>query len=129
MRYLLSILLITITANATTINIIASNGCSFNSITYKSLKDLFMKKTKYYKYNYIEVLDNTNLYKRFIVKYLKKSPTKMHIYWTRMIFTGTKKPPKKVPDEKLIQVDTTGCKVSYTSFNYIEGWKVLNVTP
>jgi len=127
MRYLFSILFITLALNATDINVIASQGCNFDTITYKSLKDLFMKKTKVYADKHIEVLDNNECYKNFISKYLSKSPTKMRIYWTRMIFTGSKKPPQKISEDKLIKTDINSCKISYTKLTHLQGWKVLNV--
>jgi len=129
MRYLLGILLISTIVNAQDIKIIASKGCNFDTIKYKSIKDLFMKKTKYYNNTYIEVFDNNECYKKFITKYLSKSPSRMRIYWTRMIFTGSKKPPKKVSEDKLIQTDTNSCKISYTKLTYVKGWKVLDVIP
>jgi len=129
MRYLVSIFLISTIVNAQDINIIASQGCDFDTIHYRSIKDLFMKKTKYYKDTHIEVFDNNECYKKFISQYLSKSPSRMRIYWTRMIFTGSKKPPKKISEDSLIQTDTNSCKISYTKLTHINGWKVLNVIP
>jgi len=129
MKYLISIILIINIVNAKDINIIASKGCDFDTITTKSLKDLFMKKTRYYQQNHIEVFDNDECYKKFISTYLSKSPSRMRIYWTRMIFTGSKKPPKKISDENLIKSDTDSCKISYTKLNNLKGWKILNVIP
>ena len=130
MKYFFSILLLTVMINAKDdIHIIASKSCNFNTIDYKSIKDLFMKKTKYYNNTQIKVFDNKEYYNNFILQYLKKSPSKMRIYWTRMIFTGSKKPPKKISAYKLTNLQESCCTISYTTQNDIRGWKVLDVVP
>jgi len=90
-----------------------------------------MKKSTVYKEIPLEVFDNQNYYNDFVVKYMKKSPTKMNIYWTRMIFTGTRKPPKKISEQTLLKLvppkDT--CLLSYTATDTIKGWKTIHVTP
>jgi len=38
----------------------------------------------------------------------------MKVYWTRMLFTGKKIPPKKLSIEELYQLDVNGsCYLSY----------------
>jgi hypothetical protein len=119
-----------IVLSANDINIIASKECGFNTINHKSIKDLFMKKTKYYKNTHIEVLDNKECYNSFIQNFLKKTPTRMRVYWTRMIFTGSKKPPKKISNDRLKKERVSNmCRVSYTTLADIQGWKVIDVTP
>jgi len=130
MKYFLSILIFTISIyanNADDIYIIATDECKFDSIDNKSIKDLFLKKIRYYKNTYIEVLDNDTCYDNFLLHYLKKSPKRMRIYWTRMIFTGSKKPPKKISQHDFTKAKDNLCHVSYTKKENVKGWKILDV--
>jgi len=90
-----------------------------------------MKKSTMYQEIPLEVLDNKDCYNQFTIKFMKKNPTKMNIYWTRMIFTGTRKPPKKISEEKLLQLEPPKdtCLLSYTTADTIKGWKTVHVVP
>jgi hypothetical protein len=64
----------------------------------------------------ITILDSLDkeVYNLFIKKYLKKSPRKMKVYWTRMLFTGKKIPPKKLSIKEVTFLDTkNSCYFSY----------------
>jgi len=124
---LITIFLITIVSYAD-IALVATPSCRFNSIDEQSIKKLFMKKTTQYKGEPIKVYDNRELYNDFLQSFIHKSPTKMNIYWTRMIFTGTKKPPKKVTGNQLRSLlkEQNTCRLSYTA-QPIEGWKEVHV--
>jgi len=129
MRYILSIITISTIILANDLSIIASNSCKFKTIDSSIISKLFMKKTKRYLDTEVIVLDNKKYYEKFIKSYLHKSPTKLKIYWTRMIFTGTQKPPKQIEDEQLKDIsDNNTCYITYTDSTNINGWKVLNVT-
>jgi hypothetical protein len=94
MKYI-TVLIITLQCYAD-VHLIATPSCHFDSVDRQTVKALFFKKTKLCGKVPVSVLDNQNAYNEFSRSYLNKSLTKMNIYWTRMIFTGTKKPPKKV---------------------------------
>jgi len=113
------------------INLIATPACTFDTIDKQSIKTLFMKKSTRFKQNTVKVYDNRDLYTDFVTQFIQKSPTKMNIYWTRMIFTGTKKPPKKIPESDLIrQLSTQSeCRLSYSSKVPQKGWKTIHVSP
>jgi len=124
------ILIFTLSISAE-IHLIATQGCPFNVIDKKTVKKLFMRKSLHYKETPIIVLDNRDYYNEFIQTYIKKNPTKMNIYWTRMIFTGTRKPPKKISEKELQNMITpqNSCLLSYTLSKTIKGWKNIHVTP
>ena len=129
MRYILSIITISTVVLANDMDIVASNGCRFKTIDSDTIAKLFMKKTKQYLDIEVTILDNKKYYDKFIKLYLHKSSTKLKIYWTRMIFTGTQKPPKQIEDEQLKDLSNTNtCYISYTYDTNINGWKVLDVT-
>jgi len=113
------------------INLIATPACTFDTIDKQSIKALFMKKRTRFQHNIVKVYDNRDLYTDFVTQFIQKSPTKMNIYWTRMIFTGTKKPPKKLPENELIhQLPAQNeCRLSYSSKVPKKGWKTIHVSP
>lgn len=111
------------------ISLVATKSCSFKAIDTKSLETLFMKKNSTYKDITVKVLDNSDIYDDFIIEYLKKVPTKLRIYWTRMIFTGTKKPPKKISQQELLRLhpNNNECIFTYTNKPLHDGWKKIDV--
>jgi hypothetical protein len=130
MKYI-TVLILTLHCYAD-VHLIATPACRFDTINKQAVKALFLKKIRQYNNESVRILDNQNAYNTFTKTYLNKSVTKMNIYWTRMIFTGTKKPPKKVSETLLpsiIETHKNVCTVSYTTSPSIKGWKLLHVTP
>jgi len=123
-------LILTIVIHAE-INLIATPACRFETIDKQTVKRLFMKKSTHIYGQPVQVYDNRNLYKDFTGHFIQKTPTKMNIYWTRMIFTGTQKPPKKMTPKELAHIDTSGkeCQLSYISGTSLKGWKTVHVSP
>jgi len=126
MKYLL-VCIFTIVSYAD-ISLVATPSCHFDTLDAKMVKRLFMKKTTQYQGEVVKVYDNRELYNDFIQTFIKKTPTKMNIYWTRMIFTGTKKPPRKVTGNDLLSLSKESdiCHLSYTT-QPIQGWKEIHV--
>lgn len=113
------------------IKIIASPMCKVESISMYEVKNLFMLKKRSINDEAIIILGSSDkeIYNIFIKKYLKKSSRKMKVYWTRMLFTGKKIPPKKFSIEELNLIDTNNsCYFSYIEeVNKPESWKVITI--
>lgn len=113
------------------IEIVASKGCQVNHISEDDIKKVFMLKTTSIDDEPIKVLDidDKQIYKEFIQKYLNKSPIKIRIYWTRMIFTGNKLPPKKVSLKELNSTEyENSCYLSYVKMGEKpKNWKTVTV--
>lgn len=113
------------------IKIIASHSCKVESLSEQDAKSLFMLKKKSINDESITVVESSDkeIYKYFIKKYLKKSSRKIKVYWTRMLFTGKKIPPKKISKEELYGLDTNNsCYISYLEeFDKPTNWKILEI--
>ncbi len=86
-----------------------------------------MLKKTYYQDKKIVVIDSDNrsVYNDFVRKYLDKTPIKMKVYWTRLLFTGRKIPPKKLFIKDLENfIDRGVCHITYIDANNnIKNWK------
>lgn len=115
----------------TDIEIVASKTCHIEHISQTDVKKLFMLKTTSIDGESIKVLDSSDkkIYKAFVEKYLKKSPIKIKIYWTRMLFTGTKLPPKKVLLQEFDLDDyESSCYLSYVKMGQkTKDWKTVEI--
>jgi hypothetical protein len=134
MKFLILLALITLKILSANLNIIGSPTCKMDTINAKDVKYLFTLKEDTFNTQKIIVLDNADkaVYKKFVNDFLDKSLKKMKVYWVRMIFTGTKQPPRKVSfrNFKDLQNDTNTCHLSYTKHNKKpKSWKVINVIP
>jgi hypothetical protein len=111
------------------IKLIKSESCTFNKIDTKIIDKLFMLKKTYYQNKKIIVIDSENksVYEDFVREYLGKTPIKMKIYWTRMLFTGRKIPPKKLSIKYLENFKDNGvCHITYIDENKNpKNWKKL----
>ena len=113
------------------IKIIASSLCKVETLSIYDAKNLFMVKKRSIDNEPIIIIDNSNneIYNIFIKKYLKKSSRKMKVYWTRMLFTGKKMPPKKLSQEELLSLDTNkSCYLSYMEEdNKPINWNIIKI--
>jgi len=113
------------------IDIIASPSCKIDVLSIHEVKNIFMIKKRSIEDESIIVLDSKdkNTYAIFIKEYLNKSTRKMKVYWTRMLFTGKKIPPKKLSIEELNNLDThNSCYLSYAEeYNIPKGWSIVNI--
>jgi len=95
------------------------------------IKNIFMIKKRSIEDEPVIVLDSYDkeIYTIFINKYLNKSSRKMKVYWTRMLFTGKKIPPKKLSIDELKLIDTnSSCYLTYVEENSIpESWSIINI--
>ena len=80
----------------------------------------------------IKIIDSSEkiTYKKFIKQYMNKSPRRMKTYWTRMLFTGKKIPPKKLSSAELNALDSgRGCYLSYIVYKELKpkDWKIIKI--
>jgi len=116
MKYFIILIIFLISFLDADIKIIASPKCKVEALSIHDVKNIFMIKKKVIDEENIIVIDNSNkeTYKKFIKIYLKKSLRKIKVYWTRMLFTGKKIPPKKLSFDELNALDlNTSCYISY----------------
>jgi hypothetical protein len=116
MKYLIILSILILNFLNADIEIIASPSCNIEVINKQDIKKLFMLKKRTLSKEAIKVLNRSEktIYKKFIKKYMNKSPRRMKTYWTRMLFTGRKIPPKKLPIKKLLALETNhSCYLSY----------------
>lgn len=113
------------------IGVIASNTCKMKSLTKSDIRQLFMLKKKYVNDEYIVVVDSsdTSIYSAFLEQFISKSSYNMKAYWTRMLFTGRKIPPKKFLIDELDELkEENNCYITYVDLqNKPALWKTITV--
>ena len=124
------ILLLISSINADSI-IIKTQHCSFESLEEKQIKYIFLGKLTNLNNQTVTPINSNNekTDSDFTEKYLRKSPSKVRTYWTRMLFTGKAKPPISID----IQKDTNQlllqnkCFITYTDNHIIDGWTKVEI--
>ena len=113
------------------IKIIASPLCEIETLSMYEIKNIFMVKKRSINDVSVIILDSLEkeTYNVFIKKYLNKSSRKMKVYWTRMLFTGKKTPPKKLSIEEINLLDTnSSCYLSYIEEkNKPKNWSIIPI--
>jgi len=113
------------------IKIIASPLCEIETLSMYEIKNIFMVKKRSINNESVIVVDSLEkeTYNVFIKKYLNKSSRKMKVYWTRMLFTGKKTPPKKLSIEEINLLDTnSSCYLSYIEEkNKPKNWSIIPI--
>jgi len=113
------------------VKIIVPQECPIEKLSKKVLKQLFMGQKKSINGVKVHLFDAKDraLSKKFYRKFLDKSPTQIRIYWVRMLFTGRKRPPKRVDLQELSKMKTGhGCILTYVGAQQtVPGWKTVNV--
>ena len=114
MRYIL-IIMISINLFAD-MKVIVSNNSQIKTITQKTLKRLFLGKTKKLNGKKVIVLDNIDAYDEFYKKIIKKSKKQIHSYWMKQIFLGKKRPPKKIKFNNIVKkLNSNPIIITYTN--------------
>lgn len=113
------------------VDIVVSPSCQIDELSSYEVKKLFMIKQTVIDNQVITVLDNKDqkLYQEFLKEYLNKSPRKMKVYWTRMLFTGKKVAPKKF-SLKLVNSEENNntCYMSYMEAKQKpQEWSILRI--
>ena len=96
-------------------NVITSQQNSLLAVDKDTLSAIYLKKVTSVDNKHITPIDNIADYNEFYKKVVKKTPQQIHSYWMKEIFTGKKRPPKKVLAkdlEKSLQENTTAITYS-----------------
>jgi len=100
-------------------------------LTKSDIRQLFMLKKRHINDESFVVVDSsdTSTYSVFIEKFISKSSYNMKAYWTRMLFTGRKIPPKKFSIDELDELKKeNNCYITYVDLqNKPEFWKTITV--
>ena len=95
--------------------VITSQQNSLLAVDKDTLSAIYLKKVTSVDNKHITPIDNIADYNEFYKKVVKKTPQQVHSYWMKEIFTGKKRPPKKVLAkdlEKNLQENTTAITYS-----------------
>jgi len=131
MKILIILIIFLISLLNADVKIIASPLCKVEALSRHEIKNIFMVKKRSIANKPVIILDSLNreVYTIFIKKFLNKSSRKMKVYWTRMLFTGKKIPPKKISIKELNILDTnSSCYLSYVEEkNKPNKWSFINI--
>ena len=128
MKILFFIILIIFNLHSS-VDIISTKACNFNSLSTSQIKHLFLLNIKQINNQPIIVYNRKNdkLMNSFNISYLHKESRQLRAYWTRMIFTGQKQAPLKISNLYTLKNDR--CMITYKN-NYIKiskKWKELKI--
>ena len=131
---LLTVALITGTAQAASYKVIANNSVPANSLSRKAASDLFLKKTTKWENGSavtpVDQLDSSNVREGFSKGVHGKTAAAVKSYWNQQIFSGRDVPPveKKSDAEVLSFVRSTPGAVGYVSEGAsAEGVRVVTI--
>jgi len=86
-------------------SIFISQNNKLTKVSNEDLANLYLKKTN--TINGIEVIPidskNKEVFQEFYEKIVKKTPSQLHAYWMKQIYTGDTQPPKKLSKNELKQ--------------------------
>jgi len=81
--------------------VVTSKNNKIKNINSKELSDIYLKKITKVDNKRVVPIDNIDDYDKFYKKVVKKTPQQIHAYWMKEIFTGKKRPPKKVSRDQI----------------------------
>ena len=81
--------------------VVTSKNNEIKNINSKQLSNIYLKKTTQVDNKRVIPIDNIDDYDKFYKKVVKKTPQQIHAYWMKEIFTGKKRPPKKVSRDQI----------------------------
>lgn len=130
MKKLLILIFIFFSANAD-IKVLKSNKCLFTKISKDDLRHLFLGIKTNYGNQFIKIVYNTNEKDQeiFSKEYLDKTTTQMNMYWTKMIYTGKRRPPEQSDFTKINKYsENKDCILFFDSNEKIQkGWTELEI--
>jgi hypothetical protein len=111
------------------ISVVTSKESRIDKVTKKELSNLYLKKSQRIGGERVEVYDSRDRdnYDEFYEKVVGKNRTQIHAYWMKQIFTGRKRPPRKLSDEELQKKINSGKRVLGYSSKNLDG-KVIHET-
>lgn len=111
------------------ISIFISENNQLTSISQEELANLYLKKTD--SINGIKVIpiDSTDekIYQEFYKKVVNKTPSQLHAYWMKQIYSGKKQPPKRLSNSELQKEMQKNKKIIAYSISPINGKVLLTI--
>lgn len=110
------------------INVVVSKDNKLKEVSVKQLSKLYLKKSDNINGKSVEPIDTKENYDSFYEKVIKKRPEQIHAYWMKQIFTGKKRPPKKISQKELedkIVYDSSIIGYTSTKVEQIKKGKVV----
>ena len=96
--------------------VITSKDNKLQNISDKKLSNIYLKKVTKIGDKKIVPIDNIDDYDKFYKKVVKKTPQQIHAYWMKEIFTGKKRPPKRVSRQEVSkELKSTKKSISYST--------------
>jgi len=115
MKIIFVCILLNILINAE-ILVVTSKDNKLHSISDKKLSNIYLKKANKIDDEKIFPIDNIDDYDKFYKKVVKKTPQQIHAYWMKEIFTGKKRPPKRVSRQEVSkELKSTKKSISYST--------------
>jgi len=108
------------------ISVVISQNNTLTSISPQELANLYLKKTNTINGIKVTPIDSKDpkTYQEFYKKIVKKTPSELHAYWMKQIYTGTTQPPKKLSTKELSQAMKKNTKIIAYAKNPSDG-KIL----
>jgi len=115
MKIIFVCILLNILINAE-ILVVTSKDNKLHTISDKKLSNIYLKKANKIDDEKIVPIDNIDDYDKFYKKVVKKTPQQIHAYWMKEIFTGKKRPPKRVSRQEISkELKNTEKSISYST--------------
>lgn len=85
------------------ISVVISDNNTLTSVSQQELANLYLKKTNTINGIKVTPIDSKDkkTYQEFYKKIVKKTPSEVHAYWMKQIYTGKTQPPKKLSKKEL----------------------------
>jgi len=110
-------------------SIFISHNNKLTKVSHKDLANLYLKKTN--TINGIKVIPidskNKKVFQEFYKKIVKKTPSQLHAYWMKQIYTGNTQPPKKLSNRELKKAMKKNSKIIAYSSNLKTGRILLTI--
>ncbi|MBU1668616.1 hypothetical protein KKC13_09340 [bacterium] len=95
------------------ISVVISQNNRLTSVSQQELANLYLKKTTTINGIHVTPIDSKDIktYQEFYKKVVKKTPSEVHAYWMKQIYTGKTQPPKKLSEEEMSQAMKKNTKI------------------
>lgn len=111
------------------ISVVISHNNRLTSVSQQELANLYLKKTSTINGIKVTPIDSNDkkTYQEFYKKIVKKTPSEVHAYWMKQIYTGKKQPPKKMSKKELTSAMKKNTKIIAYTTNPSNGKILLTI--